>query len=620
MFVSYGDKEFDQALLHFDGGSKLEKKIRVAEMQLQEFREKFPRQALYHMPQHLFRSPERWNDDFCHWITRRTNAIAGTLSWSLIKLCGYCNPRYAHYANVYGPTWSDDYYRKAIIGPLSRFIETHGRECLSDVEHALGQPLVLKLLVLYYPDSFINITRVGWLDRIIWAFKLAPGRNIVEKSRIVRRFYEEKSSHVRRIHPIAFVEFLDQYLGLGGWDGKEYVEYLIRGMGCPEAIALRFDRLLRGVSRYLVNCRAIKRPIIKETSEEVLEQLKRRYLEDDGFLPEVRGERDDSLFAYEAYQRFCRVRSHRGEARSRQLLKPIVERSIQVDESVDYVEELKRAEMIERLVGVLKRSGRDHPNYCHYTSLSALHSIVRNQRMRLTRGDDPNMNDQLEWQYLGDQDLWRRTYITSFSCVRDESAAMWGLYGKPANEAVRLSMPHALMEEWISRLEAGSGQVEVELNALPGMPPERINLTWNDIEVSFGDVIYGGDVSSKGRSDRYKFRGVEIFKKEFKHIKEPFDSDEKMTGYIKSIDWAYEEEARLIVKIKDSAGTMVHDLSQIKYVYLPFPQEIFCSAIYMLGPCLPEQLNDMVKKDLGSLVSGAAVLDSKYAGYLKFKP
>ena len=144
------------------------------------------------------------------------------------------------------------YYQYAIIRPLLAFLQSHGEDAAERVEHEFGQPLALKLLALYYPDEFIGITRVGWLERIIWAFKLDSGRTVEEKSRVVSRFYEDASQHARRLPQLAFVQLFDEYLGLGNWDGKDFVEFLVRQNGLSESQAVRYDRLTRSVSLYLV--------------------------------------------------------------------------------------------------------------------------------------------------------------------------------------------------------------------------------------------------------------------------------------------------------------------------------------------------------------------------------
>ncbi len=62
------------------------------------------------------------------------------------------------------------------------------------------------------------------------------------------------------------------------------------------------------------------------------------------------------------------------------------------------------------------------------------------------------------------------------------------------------------------------------------------------------------------------------------------------------------------------------DLNKVKYVYLPLPKEVLASVFYVLGPCIPERLYEMVDSKIKSLVPGAQISKSKYFGNLKFRP
>ncbi len=63
------------------------------------------------------------------------------------------------------------------------------------------------------------------------------------------------------------------------------------------------------------------------------------------------------------------------------------------------------------------------------------------------------INDQHEALMKGSWNIWNRTYIGSFSYGSSENMAMWGLYGLPWEDAVRLEIPRVFMLNWIKSIE-----------------------------------------------------------------------------------------------------------------------------------------------------------------------
>ena len=52
----------------------------------------------------------------------------------------------------------------------------------------------------------------------------------------------------------------------------------------------------------------------------------------------------------------------------------------------------------------------------------------------------------------GAWEVWNRTYIGSFSFGDAENMAMWGLYGLPWEDAVRIAIPKREMLKWIENI------------------------------------------------------------------------------------------------------------------------------------------------------------------------
>lgn len=628
-FTGLLDGDFKNAIRDFQIDEKMAKALHKADWQRQEFLRRFPLRALGHLNQEHFLSQTGNPNDFCHWITDKTNAVAGGLPWSKIRLFGYQSGARS-WRNQSQPSMRErlrvdgEYYRHAIIRPLLAFLKSHGEDAVERVEHEFGQPLALKLLALYYPDEFICITRVGWLDRIIWAFRLDSGRTVEEKSRVVSRFYEDASQCARRLPQLAFVQLLDEYLGLGNWNGKGFVEFLVRQNGLSESQAVRYDRLARSVSLYLVRRKALTRSLVCENSIQLLHELRDKYLYTDDFAEAQRDRTSECMIAYDYLIEFKRWLEEERRIVDRKRMPRKIERKPEPEDVKDCVGRLKKSGTVKGLVDVLCDSGRERPFCHHYTSLSALLAMMEGGSLRLTRGDDPAMNDQLEWKYFGDMGLWRRTFIASFSCVKEESAAMWGLYGKPPNEAVRLSFSNKVLNGWMEHLAKDENAPEIEFSARPGEECRRKKISRESMDVSFGDVLYAA-IGEDGKAGKYTYRGVDIPAGEFRALHPKgidITKSPEITGFVKRSEWAYEEESRIVCKLHESLDQRegLGDLDKVKYVYLPLPKEVLASVFYVLGPCIPERLYEMVDSKIKSLVPGAQISKSKYFGNLKFKP
>ena len=278
------------------------------------------------------------------------------------------------------------------------------------------------------------------------------------------------------------------------------------------------------------------------------------------------------------------------------------------------------------VVELLESSAEERKYFRHYTTLSAFLCITEKPddwMFRLTRGDNPNMNDQLEWRRLGDSNTWKRTFICSFSGVEGESAAMWGLYGKPANEALRLSFSRDAMLEWINALRGGhcKGPVVQFFDENDNVGTKQ-QLEWNDVDVYFADVLYGGSVSSgEEPSDLYTFRNRSLKKNLFSHFDQKFEKTSEITGFIKSQDWAYEDETRIIIRVKeDVALPQDKQLKDIRCVFIPIPREVMTKVEYKRGPCVPDKLRSVLGDKIVQIIGlEAFISDSKYKDNLKFK-
>ena len=630
--LGYLIDDFDRELHDFIIDPKMEREQEKATRQSEAFRRRFPLKELQKMPLEEFRDPRGRKDDFCHWITDGTSAVTNRLAWAKVKL-GISGRRnyYGYRRNL---RMAADWHERGRDSWLSlaHFLRHYGLGSDGRAEHDFGQPLLLKLLYLYHPEDFINIANVGWIDKIVYTFALDYGSSIYERSHSVRGFYESVSGRIRPLETVCFSNFLNEYLGLSN-DCNDYLDFLTKGEGLSAHAAERFSRSLRQLSRLLIDFGLSRKSLFKWSADELREGPGR-------FLSQLR-ERvkcsprklDDFGRAFDLYRFYV---LSRGAPLRRQsfsiagkthLTIPVhyVEAKSKPDDkktAKDWVKELQDAKSAEAVASILQVSGSVRPFYRHYTTLSAFLCMSNEWVFRLTRGDDPGMNDQLEWKRLGDAKLWKRTFISSFSCVEGESAAMWGLYGKPSNEALRLSFDHKTMSSWMDTLRGGRGKPKAQFFGIDGMPGDVVELGWKDVEVLFGDILYGGKVN--GGADResgYILQKTRLDDAAFSNFKPSIDKAVSMTGFIKSADWAYEEEARVIIRLNEKARLPNgRSIADVQYVYIPIPKEILECVEFMTGPCVPKKLRPIVEDKIKSILpSSTIVSNSKYTDNLKFK-
>jgi len=286
------DEDLYQAIGRFSVDDRLRARIKRAEDQSERFRQHFPVTSLCDMSQDKFRSLDGSPNDFCHWITDGTKDVAQACSRDRIRLLGFSSDSDrrqgdAKHSQPIPPRFQEDEFQEKVVCPIGNFVRIHTQH--SDMESCqwghsdsfeavcriLGKSLALKLLVLYCPEQFINITRIEWLERVVRAFRLRTGYSEALTNRYVYDFYREIQPHRSEpMEPLAFVEFLDQYLGLGKWYDKEYVSYLIEERGFPKSVVSDCSRLLRELSRYAIGHRLSSRSLMRIDDIEKLEELR----------------------------------------------------------------------------------------------------------------------------------------------------------------------------------------------------------------------------------------------------------------------------------------------------------------------------------------------------------
>ena len=650
-FFFFFNKDFRYELENFRSNPKLDAECRRAKKQLAEFRNRFPLDRLRGLsPDECFSISRGHKNDYYSWIFDKTKDVAGAVARaknmpSTRKVQANSAPAYFREDLEYERKADQHHFTTAVHDCLVYFLKSQGRECLFEAERAFGEPQLLKLLNLYYPDEYVGIAKVGWIDRIVDSFSLDEGITVYDRSLTVKQFFDEQESDCRqgeRLESPAIRAFFDDYFGFSSY-GKKFVAYLKSIEGLSDELAEKFARHARSFSRLLQGHGLLKVPLFKSTGADVRTQGKAFLLEYANKLGLSNGRKEDFERVIDVYSSYYDKASRdeqlyvyrvpptyslAGRPRVRQegLTQANRDNWASKKKGVDWKDKFAAAKSSLEVANILEAAATERLYFRHYTTLSSFMYITEQPNkwmFRLTRGDDPSMNDQLECRRLGDAETWKRTFIGSFSCVEDESAAMWGLYGKPTNEALRLSFSRDAMQQWLDVLfnQKGLGP-EVQFFSSNGNPAEKVQLRWDDIEFHFADVLYGGNVGQDESSGgSYIFRKRQLKKSLFADFNPKFEKTPEITGFIKSIDWAYEEEARIIARVGENATLPTGKAtSEIQYVFIPIPTEVLAMVEYMKGPCVPEKLGPVLSEQITHIIGPKALIsDSKYNGNLKFK-
>lgn len=183
----------------------------------------------------------------------------------------------------------------------------------------------------------------------------------------------------------------------------------------------------------------------------------------------------------------------------------------------------------------LTLSAKGHKSFYKYTSISHLPGMLKSKRLYLSRLSE--MNDLDEFLYTKDAN---RIYLASFSFGEIENMGMWRMYGGDVNESIRLEFDGDAVKRFL--VEKGKVYQVIEKDGKPTsdegpeIGEEEIEQwSFRDVAYKYGKaVLWNGKACGPGRC------------KEFEN---PFNIP-ALAGFVKRNGWSYENETRLVVKLK----------------------------------------------------------------------
>lgn len=193
----------------------------------------------------------------------------------------------------------------------------------------------------------------------------------------------------------------------------------------------------------------------------------------------------------------------------------------------------------------------------------------------------------------GTWEEWNKTYIGSFSFGAAENMAMWGLYGLPWEDAVRIAIPQKAMLNWIDGIDT------VYLWDKNGSQPISA-------KICLSDMVY---VSGQSYSNKLQLTHRDsTFDTTNKRGLYGVSSDPRMTGHIKNYAWKYENEVRLHIRLTQSTG--------FEKILVKIPPSVLSEITVTTGPSFVYKGDDLQQL----LWAEGRIENSGFENLVKYRP
>ena len=224
-------------------------------------------------------------------------------------------------------------------------------------------------------------------------------------------------------------------------------------------------------------------------------------------------------------------------------------------------------ETSQDLSDFLRNSATAHSGcYFQYTTIDALKGMCKSNSLFLTQAKNLNDSNEMKAQ----EEDKARTYVASFSALRSESIAMWALYSTPAKKGIRIKFPTRMIKKLLS-IARGEDKLFHVCNALDILKQRTLKNRLEVEEAYLTDVVYRGN-------NALTWRNKCVVGKSDLNQK---INDDVLFAQVKDDLWRYEDEVRLIVKLKKSLGNYP------KRIAIPV-KSILRGMKIDFGPCFDE--------------------------------
>lgn len=273
-----------------------------------------------------------------------------------------------------------------------------------------------------------------------------------------------------------------------------------------------------------------------------------------------------------------------------------------MESNIDSAPEFKNINEITDVLSFLKAKGCNHKEYHHYTDLDSIIKIIHSGYFHLTRGNSTVMNDQHECLVKGSYDIWQRTYLGCFAFGESENMAMWGLYGLPWEDAVRITIPRKTMQNWIKNTHELYDVKNISGNL------QRKPLT-TKATIKLSDIVY---INGKRNFDSSKlFWNDTSISLSDKQGLSDIDRKPEMTGFIKNDAWKYENEVRIHVQFDNMVNT--------EKIAIKLSDDFTQSITITAGPYFSGDLLQRIEERIPQIINDKQTGESSFKHLVNYK-
>lgn len=175
---------------------------------------------------------------------------------------------------------------------------------------------------------------------------------------------------------------------------------------------------------------------------------------------------------------------------------------------------------------ILEKSTEKYKYFHHYTTRTALTKIFENNEWKFS--NIKYTNDLVEIQDKIEPEQLDNLFSANFSVAPHNSLSMFKMYSNPIEDGVVITFPSFDMSRWISKIKDSYEDSTFHLIAYISSPKS------NEFDNSTKEyeMYIENKLLEKTFEDEFLLR--------------------KYSGYIKNLIWSYEQEARILINIKNS--------------------------------------------------------------------
>ena len=257
---------------------------------------------------------------------------------------------------------------------------------------------------------------------------------------------------------------------------------------------------------------------------------------------------------------------------------------------------------LDSMLKTLENGALRHDEFQQYLRQGNLEKMILGNKMLLRRGDSPELDDWRECKQFGDPELWSRTYIGCFCHERAENVALWWMYGKGLEDAVRVTFSRRAFRSWVNRLNREHSYKVHDLDVVERTTRPSLYRLASPLIVS--DVAYATIRKHNPENnprDETSGKGVLTVSWDgtCRHVKDldVFVKQRKATGRFKDYEWRFERETRLLIEIETTGEGP-------DQIVVPFPVNTLANdgrICITAGPWMPEHKFQAMTRRLQAL-------------------